>query len=381
MNIIARLVLLLLGIGLAGCATSPPTAAPVQEAAGESDAGQVDPAWRPQLLYLLSTPHPRLYVEVEAVQGCAPKDATLRHLHDFLATYCEKPEGIQIVRSRVITRAEARGMPPRALARKFMGGPPEAAGRPAPAYMYILYYDSALEAKPLPMATNQLTAGQLPQNRHPHADILPYPAIYMNVRYGYEQWVPKEILMHEAGHLLGLASRKDHATNRHCLDPNCVMNRILKLSLDRVVLGEHPTTQIQLCSRCRQDLINSLKLPAPTNLGYAGPVLVRSEEGYTVLALPYRVKVIFGGYMAQDSRDFAAEVRAEPPAPGDEELRFTASIKGRFFPDLVHFRDTIDRAKTDIFPAVRMVAEKVWLQWLDKQAFKNLQIGDPTPLH
>src|SRR5688572_24716511 len=71
------------------------------------DDSQADPdgvvqffdRWKPQLLYLLPSPHPRLHVEVDAVKGCEPDEPTLEKLRGFLADYCTKPDGIHIVRS------------------------------------------------------------------------------------------------------------------------------------------------------------------------------------------------------------------------------------------------------------------------------------------
>jgi len=41
-------------------------------------------------------------VEVDAVEGCVPKQAALEKLRDFLSKYCNKPDGIEILRSDVI---------------------------------------------------------------------------------------------------------------------------------------------------------------------------------------------------------------------------------------------------------------------------------------
>src|SRR5215475_13106714 len=84
------------------------------------DAVKLTSFWQPQLLYILPSPHSRLYVEVDAVEGCQPSDATLNKLRDFLTTYCNKPDGIEIVRGDLIPAETARGVPLRALARKFM---------------------------------------------------------------------------------------------------------------------------------------------------------------------------------------------------------------------------------------------------------------------
>jgi hypothetical protein len=363
MKLLASLGLLVVSLFLAGCAT--PASAPAPDPT-EGDTGLMDfnGTWQPQLLYLLATPHPRLYVEVAAVAGCAPSDETLDKLREFLTTYCEKPAGIEIVRSQMISRRAARGMPPRALAREYMNGPPAGTGA-TPAFLYVLYYDSALSKEALPTAPGQ-PVGPVPSHafdQHPHSDLLPYPTIYMNVRYGFEKSVPDEMLLHEVGHLLGLVSRKEYAAGHHCLDPNCLMNRTLRISLSRTFMGLHPTRQNQLCGRCMQELVDSLKLPPVKNLRYAGPVLVRSEDGYEVLALPNRVKVLLGDLTPEDCQTFAAAVKAEPPRPDDQELRILCTVKPDLLQDPARLRETIQRAQADPLACVRTVVTRLREKW------------------
>src|SRR5262245_37343409 len=80
---------------LTGCSTGR-IAPPTMERVG---------FWQPHLLYLESSPHSRLYVEVDSVEGCEPGDDTLNKLREFLAAYCRKPAGIEIVRGDVIPLA------------------------------------------------------------------------------------------------------------------------------------------------------------------------------------------------------------------------------------------------------------------------------------
>lgn len=360
MEPLAWLVLLAGGLWLTGCAT-PPANPP----AGDTAITAYNGTWQPELLYLLPTPHPRLYVEVVAVAGCAPSAETLGKLREFLTTYCEKPDGIEIVRSPLIPRSAARGMSPHALARQYLQGPPSATG-PAPAYMLVLYYDSSLSEQPLPAAAGQPVAPPKIStlDQHPHSDLLPYPAIYMNVHYRFEKIVPDEMLLHEAGHMLGLVSRTEMAADHHCLDRNCLMNRALRVSWHTAFTGARSrTTQVQICGRCMQELVGSLKLPPLTNLYYAGPVLLRPAAGYTVLALPHRVKVLIGDLTPADCEEFAATVRAEPPRPDDHELRVWCTVTPGALQDRVRLRNTIQHAQADPLGCVRTAADRVWQKW------------------
>src|SRR5215472_16361695 len=71
---------------------------------GEFAALQRMNSRQPYPLYLRASPHPRLYVEVDAVEGCVPTDADLAALQKFLADCCDKPDGVEVVRSDVIPR-------------------------------------------------------------------------------------------------------------------------------------------------------------------------------------------------------------------------------------------------------------------------------------
>src|SRR5436190_8412847 len=169
---------------LASCST-----AKAPRSQSSADAVKRTSFWQPQLLYILSSPHSRLYVEVDAVEGCQPSDVTLNKLREFLTAYCNKPAGIDIVRGDVIPAATARGIPLRALARKFMNGPPESTSSSFPAYLYVLYCDPALcDKSPItdidqPSVTT--TAHRQKAEIKPHVDPLPYPPVmYINPRYG-----------------------------------------------------------------------------------------------------------------------------------------------------------------------------------------------------
>ena len=116
-----------------------------------------------------------------------------------------------------------------------------------------------------------------------------------------------------------------------------------------------------------QELVDSLKLPPPANLHYAGPVLVRSENGYAVLALPHRVKVVLGALTDEDCQAFAAAVTTEPARPNDQELRVLCLVKPEVLRDPARVRDAFDRARADPLACVRTAANRVWLKWQQQQ--------------
>jgi hypothetical protein len=325
---------------------------------------------QPQLFYLLPSPYTRLYVEVDAVEGCQPSDANLNKLRDFLTTYCNKPDGIEIARGDVIPAVTARGVPPEALARKFLNGPPDNKAQPPPAYLYVLYYDSALCDKPPIADASQSGAkvtGRLHQAlRNPHVDFLPYaPVIYINHRYG-PRIAQNDLLAHEAGHELGLAGRQTFASDYHCLDKSCLMYWTIRLHMLRSLLGMDPIKQHNLCEHCLAQLAESAKKSPPANLRFVGPVLVRSEIGYHVLSLPDCVKIVAGDLTDKDCRDFASAVREVPIPPKSDGLRVDWLVKDEgLFRTNVY--ESFTRAKADPLEPVRLAAPRFFSQFCVNQ--------------
>ncbi|MGD0258348.1 MAG: hypothetical protein ABSD29_00820 [Verrucomicrobiota bacterium] len=299
-------------LGLTGCVT------PVQR--GD------ETRWQPQLLYLNRSPCPSLYVEVAAVAGTEPSEAVLEQLRQFLAKYCDKPGGIRIVRDNLIPRTEARGFSHDALACRYLQGPPANGTNSSPAFIYILYYDSALCQRP--------EAGQRgPIHKHlslqydfgwvntiqPHAHLLPFPgAIFIDRRF-LIKYCPRSLegllLMHEAGHVLGLVQNETHGFNNHCTNRLCLMRPKLMIDLPRALFSRQKTLQTNLCEMCQADLRKGRTAAAPTNLIFLGPVLVRSEAGYFVATLPGQL-VLFSGELAKfDVERFLKQSREDADHP------------------------------------------------------------------
>lgn len=346
------------GLFLNGCSTSKPS-----NAENQFDVVQATRFWQPHLLQVLDTPHPRLCVEVDAVAGCEPSDATLGKLRDFLATYCHKPGGIEIVRSDVIPAEAARGISRRALARKFLTGPPARTNAPPPAFLYFLFYDGRLSDQPPVRKTGETAPRNAPhppeRNKNPHVDFLPYPAAaFINAPYG-PKIARDDILLHEAGHLLGLANRPALTSGYHCPDTRCRMNPTVRFHIGRMLFFMDPIKQHELCVDCAAQLRESAKQPAPANLRFVGPVLVRSEAGYHVLSLPTRMKLIIGALTDADCKDFMNAVRTEMPPPeiDGNAMRWDAFAKSENDPATL--RAILARAKEDPYEGVRIAATKL----------------------
>jgi hypothetical protein len=324
--------------------------------------------WQPQLLYLNRSPCPSLYVEVAAVAGTEPSEAVLDQLRRFLTQYCDKPGGIRVVRDNLIPRSEARGLSHDALAYRYLQGPPANLTNPAPAFIYILYYDSALCQRP--------GAGPRgPTHKHlslqydfgwvntipPHAHLLPFPGAAFIDRRFLIKHCPRSLegllLMHEAGHLLGLVQNETHGFNNHCTNRLCLMRPKLLIDLPRALFSRQKTLQTNLCEMCQADLLKGRTAAAPTNLLFLGPVLVRAEAGYFVATLPGQLKLFSGELAKFEVERFLKQSRedADHPEAWQDHHDWT-----RFRADLQMPREDwaqqiagIEKARTDRLEMVR----------------------------
>jgi hypothetical protein len=238
-------------------------------------------------------------------------------LRQFLTRYCDKPGGIRIVRDNLIPRSEARGFSHDALAQRHLQGPPADATNPPPAFIYILYYDSALcqlpGAGPRGPIHKHLSLQYdfgWAKSYQPHTHWRPFPAtIHVDRRYlkGSPRSLEGLILEHEAGHVLGLVQNENHERNSHCIDRKCLMAPKFLVDLPRAFFSKQKTRQTNLCAKCQADLTRGRMAAAPTNLCFLGPVLVRSEQGYFVAVLPGELLLFSGDLAKFDAQAFLKE--------------------------------------------------------------------------
>lgn len=306
--------------------------------------------WKPHLLYLSPTPHDRLYVEVDAVEECEPSREELQALGDVLQAHCHKPRGIEICQSSVISKAEARGLSRRELARGWMNGPP--AGRRSPAYLYVLYYDGRLGGRKQTARAN------------PHTELLPYPsAIFVNRGYRplLSRWMTQAIIQHEAGHVLGLAMRPENAKAGHCTEKECLMRPNVAVHVFRLLTGRDPVTQKTFCQHCLKQLESAAKQPPAGNLSFIGPVLVREERGYRVLSLQGATALAIGGDREAAAKHFLNQERSRKTSPGEnpDQTVYHAWIEDETVKNPAKAHACFDRACRDPYGLVRKAAEEL----------------------
>jgi len=298
--------------------------------------------WKPHLLYLQSTECPGLHVELDAVEGCEPSQVTVTALRHFLEQYCDKPESIEIVRNPSIPASDTHVTRPEIVSLRHMNIPAPAFGKSPSAYLHILFYDSSKLIQKRGQAIN------------PHVQMIPYPsAIYIDTQYVKAHQLTNhipEILIHEVGHVLGLTWSKN--TWSHCSNKRCLMYRTY--SVNRLAFGKKVAKD--LCDKCKKCLIAAQTEEADARLSFRGPIMVRSEKGYHVLALPGFMKLHVGSLDTVNWQDVLQEARTQVSklAPQPQSVAVMMSQPEQGGVNDAQLRRAIASAKKDPSATVRL---------------------------
>jgi len=227
---------------------------------------------RPQSLYLREQPYSRLYVEVDAVEGVEIPDGWLDGLKTFLSGHCLKPDGIEIVRDPPIPASEVKRIPFGYAALYALDGP-RSPDRPPPAYLHVFFQTGPIR----------------PDNKRIFSAIDGYcpSSIFYDAGYSprWNDQIAVPCLQHEAGHILGLGRNRDHGDGVHCGKRGCLMGLFPDL-LSNIGLLFGASWKPSLCSDCERDLQATKSEGTDGKLSFAGPFLVRREDGYSVVSMP-----------------------------------------------------------------------------------------------
>lgn len=309
--------------------------------------------WQPHLLLTSDQRYRRLEVEIDHVEGTGPTAGELKAITDFFETHCRKPEGVRVRVDAPIPRARARGIGRKALAELHLDGPESADA----AFAYFLFFDSRLAGTP---------------KAEPITTRIPFPgAVLVDRRYlDAGTWFPgagdvaRRLILHEAGHVLGLCANQAHADGIHCTNSPCLMNATLHIRPLRLLLPGPVAPQRDFCSACRADLQATLASPPADNLRFLGPYCVRSESGYHVVSSPAFAFVHVGALADLDLADLKrrrhAKFNAEPQLDG---IHIQTGLL-----DLSIARDLIPQLERDPLEALRDLAVNLKAKLADSEA-------------
>lgn len=180
---------------------------------------------RPELLYLLAEPCDELYVEINRMDGITIPKWLPEELERFLASYCSKPGGIELVVDEPIPRSEFKRHPATIVANLSMDGPPADVVSGRAAYLQLLFYNS----KHLDGRRSKMPA--YVDSRYP-CTIFYDVGVFDLTR----SEIAANLLTHELGHVLGLCKNLTHGDGAHCRNDGCLMRPTQGISVTRTLL-------------------------------------------------------------------------------------------------------------------------------------------------
>lgn len=235
----------------------------------------IPPAFmHPERLYLLGEPYSRLYVEIDRVEDADLPEFFVDEIKAFVGKHCAKPDGVTVTLDPPVPASEVEGMSLSAASILCTDGPVDSDG-PPPAYLHLFVYDGKTTFE-----------GATP---YPHVILNCPSAIFWNVDYA-RSWPDQtriDMLRHELGHILGLCRNTAHGDGAHCDKHGCLMFPTPDLLSQlggkvHLYFREH-----RLCKDCIRDLAMAAGAPCEENLSFAGPFLIRRENGYSVASLAF----------------------------------------------------------------------------------------------
>ncbi len=209
---------------------------------------------------LLEASADRLVVEVDYVEGGEPLPRALRIFADRLAFYCDKPGGISIEVGDAIPADRWEQSRDRIveLTREYAGGPSGDA-----AYLYALYAPAYKKFRGYSFRRGVLDEDiEFPV-------IIAFSSQLKSILWLTGVTQQASVLVHEAGHVLGLVTDDGHRDGGHCTNSWCLMYdgvdaRSLFVNLfPTLFTGYLPT---HYCDDCRADLWGEQRVPGQRSI-------------------------------------------------------------------------------------------------------------------
>jgi hypothetical protein len=215
-------------------------------------AGPQSTPYRPATLLDPSTP--RLLIEIDYVEGYAPKPGALKLLAKRMELYLDKPGGIEIVLDDVLPREAWTGTAANIAKNIRAHAQPPTDGS---AYIYAISGPDYKTFRGMSYRPGEIRGVDFPAM-----------ALFKDKIPGI-LWVTRSrqegaVLLHEVGHLVGLVTNDAHRNGGHCTNGWCLMysgvdwRSGLIYALPTLFAGQIPT---KFCKACRQDLWADQELP------------------------------------------------------------------------------------------------------------------------
>ena len=203
---------------------------------------------------LLDASSPRLLIEVDYIEGYAPKPGAIALLQKRLELYLDKPGGITIVLDEALPADVWDGRANTIGRLIYTHASPPGDGT---AYIYAISGPHYKKYRGMSYQPGVIRGVDFPAMALFKDKI---PGILWVTRARQEG----AVLLHEVGHLVGLVSNDAHRDGGHCTNAWCLMyNGVdwrsgLIYALPTLFAGQIPT---KFCRDCRQDLWGDEPLP------------------------------------------------------------------------------------------------------------------------
>ncbi len=228
--------------------------------------------YHPYQLYLQQEPYSKIYVEVDSLEDTEVPELYLKTISDFLGQHCEK-ETITIVKDDPIRlKPNQKDMPVELISLLYTDGPRATEGDCA--YIHCFFYDRQKDIKA--------------NIKNPYVYGNTATTAFFNTSYVKHNKVAQlHFIRHELGHILGLATNTEHGDGSHC-NNNCLMKASVDVYLTPIYkLFGRSNKGLGLCDDCLNDIKTAKTEQQNSKMRFEGPFLVRKEQGYEIIAMPY----------------------------------------------------------------------------------------------
>ena len=120
--------------------------------------------------------------------------------------------------------------------------------------------------------------------------------------------IGRNVLLHEASHVLGLCKNTEHGDGAHCFKKGCLIYPTVSAKFFKVLFGK-PAKKLELCDDCQRDIAMLQAENRACKMSFNGPFLVRQEDGYWIACLPVCDLISISGADRFDWRQMLAKMK------------------------------------------------------------------------
>lgn len=201
-------------------------------------------------IFLSDREYASVVVEIDYATGCRPEDIAIDGLRRTLELYCNKPGGIEIVVDEEICSVGKGEAVSDSTCYELMDEHADIEVPDGCLHLYVLY---------VPYLADRFS-GKGSRGWCSYSRLLIVIARQKIHDYGFLHLTGAKferlVLIHEAGHALGLVTNDEHEYRGHCTNPTCVMYydldwRAILANLFAAIFGVLPC---DFCEECREDI-------------------------------------------------------------------------------------------------------------------------------